>query len=634
MDLRVKQSAAPPPGTDPLEYVMSDGSVDRMGDVLEPEGWQLDHFRSNPIALFGHKGDFPIGKWRDVGVRDGRLTGRLELMEAVSERLREVHAAVKAGVLRAVSVGFHPLEVEPLKDSKSGGYRFLKSELVECSLVSVPANPNALAVAKSLGLSRDTQRLIFGEQAKEDPAIRRAIATSGEHAAELPRKYKSMNISQKIQDAQSRLTTARDALTAYLNDDEQDPVTRDAMSDDIVAVEAELRSLENAERALAPRGPVQQVAATSLPAPAISRRPFGIPAKERKPGELYARAAAVHLTSYVRRQSIEDVLRERYHDDEATAVFTKAAIAGATTTTAGWAAELIETENTAFLSNLDPNAIFPRLVGLGTGLAFGPGAGNIKIPSRATTPSISGSFVAESQPIPVRRLGLTSITLVPHKVGVISVFSREIAMYSNPQIEGIIREGINDDTAITLDTLLLDAVAGSATRPAGLTAGVAALTATAGGGHAAIVGDIKKLTAPFYSVNAGRRLVFIVNPAEALSLMMTPGPDGTFGWANQFTNRFTVLESTTVPAGHVYMVDAADFVAVNGAPEFEVSETATIHMEDTSPLNIGVVGSPATIAAPTQSMFQTAQIAIRMVMSTTWAMRRAGMISHISGVTW
>ena len=102
MSLRVKQSAAPPPGADPLEYVMSDGSVDRMGDVLEPDGWQLDRFRANPIALFGHKGDFPIGKWRDVGVRNGRLTGRLDLMEAVSDRLREIHAAVNAGVLRAV----------------------------------------------------------------------------------------------------------------------------------------------------------------------------------------------------------------------------------------------------------------------------------------------------------------------------------------------------------------------------------------------------------------------------------------------------------------------------------------------------------------------------------------------------
>ena len=181
----------------------------------------------------------------------------------------------------------------------------------------------------------------------------------------------------------------------------------------------------------------------------------------------------------------------------------------------------------------------------------------------------------------------------------------------------------------------MDAVAGSATRPAGLTNGVAALTATAGGGSAAILGDLKKLAAPFYAANAGRRLVLLMNPAEALSLTMTAGPDGNFGWTTQFTSRFTVLESTTIPAGHIYLIDAADFVAVNGAPEFEVSETASIHLEDSTPLNIssGAQGS-AVVATPVQSMFQTAQIAIRMLMSVTWAMRRTGMIQHISGVTW
>jgi HK97 family phage prohead protease len=638
----LKTVASAPPNGDPLEYVMSDASVDRMGDVIDPGGWELANFKRNPIALFGHSGGFPIGKWADVHVERGQLRGRLELMDPVSDRLREIHAAVNAGVLRAVSVGFHPVEAEPLKGSK-GGYRFTKSELVECSLVSVPANPNALAVAKSLGLSREAMGLIFGEHAGRDQGVRRAASTSGEHAAALPRKRTPVNISQKIQDAQARLTNARDALTFYRNDDDQDPVTRDAMSEDIVAVEAELRSLETAEKALAPRGPVQQVAATSIEAglrpgvaaPAISRRPFGIAAKEVAPRELLFRAAAVQFKSYVQRRSIEDVLRESYPEHEATAIVTRAAVAGATTTAAGWAAELVQQANADFLSNLDPNAIFPRLANLGTSLSFGPGSGSIKIPSRATTPSISGSFVAESQPIPVRRLGLTSITLLPTKVGVISVFSREIAMYSNPAIEGIIREGINDDTAITLDTLLLDAVAGSATRPAGLTNGVAGLTATTGGGANAILGDLKLLTAPFYAVNAGRQLVLLLNPAQALSMMMTPGPDGMFGWTSQFTSRFTVLESTTVPAGHIYMIDAADFVAVNGPAEWEVSETATLHMEDTTPLNIatGAQGS-GVLATPTQSMFQTAQIAIRMVMPVTWALRRTGMIQHIASTTW
>ena len=107
------------------------------------------------------------------------------------------------------------------------------------------------------------------------------------------------------------------------------------------------------------------------------------------------------------------------------------------------------------------------------------------------------------------------------------------------------------------------------------------------------------------------------------------------GWSTQFTDMFTVIASTSIAAGSVYMIDAADFVSVSGAPEFEVSETATLHMEDTTPLNIGTAGAPATVAAPTQSMFQTAQIAVRMVANVNWAMVRSGMVQFIgTGVNW
>jgi hypothetical protein len=52
-------------------------------------------------------------------------------------------------------------------------------------------------------------------------------------------------------------------------------------------------------------------------------------------------------------------------------------------------------------------------------------------------------------------------------------------------------------------------------------------------------------------------------------------------------------------------------------------------------LQIGTPGSPAVVAAPVQSMYQTAQIAIRMTANVSWAMRRAGMVQFIaSGINW
>ncbi len=58
---------------DGLEFVLSDATVDRYGDIVEPDGWVLSWFKKNPIALFGHSNSFPIGKWADVRVEGGNL---------------------------------------------------------------------------------------------------------------------------------------------------------------------------------------------------------------------------------------------------------------------------------------------------------------------------------------------------------------------------------------------------------------------------------------------------------------------------------------------------------------------------------------------------------------------------------
>lgn len=443
-------------------------------------------------------------------------------------------------------------------------------------------------------------------------------------------------MSRRIEDAQNELNAARDALTEHLSDDGANSDQIEALSATVEAREERLASLKRAEKALASRATEGNLPATTGNAAPAVRKPLGVKLREPAPADLIVRAAVVNALAFVTGKDAIRVLEERYGDHEATNVVVRAAVSGATTTQTGWAAELVETAMGAFMESLRPVSIYPRLAALGTSLSFGPGRGAIKLPSRAATPSISGSFVAEGAPIPVRRLGLSSINLTPHKMGVISVFSREIARLSNPAIEGLLRQEIQADTALTLDTLLLDANAGSATRPAGLTNGVTAVTASTAGGYQAILEDIQSLAGPFDTANAGRNLVLIMNPAQRRLLSMTPGPNAAgFGWAEQFLNEFTIITSTTVPAGHVYMIDAADFATAAGdAPEFDVSEQTVLHMEDTSPAHIGTAGTPNAVAAPVQSMFQTAQIALRMIMDITWAMRRGGMVQHIAAVDW
>jgi HK97 family phage prohead protease len=171
MNIMQKTFVAKADSDDPLSYVMSDGTVDRMGDVIEPDGWKLGNFKKNPIALFAHDSRFIVGNWGNFRVEKNALRGELDLLEPVSDRLIEINTAVKAGVLRAVSVGFRPIKQEAIEGSKVGGVRFIEQELVECSLVAVPANPNAIQFAKSLNLSPDAMSMIFGKTAEQKDIV-------------------------------------------------------------------------------------------------------------------------------------------------------------------------------------------------------------------------------------------------------------------------------------------------------------------------------------------------------------------------------------------------------------------------------------------------------------------------------
>ena len=618
-------------------FVLSDERVNRNGDVVDSAGWELDGFKQNPIALFNHDRDRIVGNWANVRIENRALVGEFQPVAPGTSQLGdEVRLLVEQDVLRAASVGFRYLKSEPLDpDKPRSGRRYTKQELLEVSLVSVPANSGALSKARSLHVSSEVMELVFGKHA----AFTTGSISPGKQAATHPKlKARVMNISQQIEDVQTRLNAARDALLEHTSEPDHDAEEADRLNGEIEYLEKDLSSKQRTEKSLAvrainePRDPQTQALA--------ARRPLGVSVPATAKSDYLWRAAAAGYIAKVRHQSVDDVLRERYaverySDAEATKWVTHAAVSGALTSVPAWAGDLVQQGNAEWLANLTPSPVFSQLAALGTSLMFGPNQGSIKIPSRATTPSITGSFVAEATPIPVRRLGVTSITLIPHKMGVISVYSREMAAYSNPSIESIIRQGIEDDTSITIDTLLLDATAESATRPAGLRYGISSAgTASTAKGYAAVLADLALLTAPFFNVNAGRSLALIMNPQQRMQLGFAPGPDGTFGWSTAFTNRFTIIESTTVTAGTVIMVDAADFVSVNGAPEFDITEQATLHLEDTAPLNISTAGSPPALAHPTQSMYQTAQIAIRMLLNVTWAMRRTGMVQYLTGVNW
>ena len=69
--------------------------------------------------------------------------------------------------------------------------------------------------------------------------------------------------------------------------------------------------------------------------------------------------------------------------------------------------------------------------------------------------------------------------------------------------------------------------------------------------------------------------------------------------------------------------------------QIEVSQSATLHFEDTTPTDIGVVaGPPNTVAAPPRSLFQTVSYALKLILPVSWVMRAPGLVQVINSVTW
>jgi hypothetical protein len=360
-----------------------------------------------------------------------------------------------------------------------------------------------------------------------------------------------------------------------------------------------------------------------------------------KPGELVFKAATAIAVAKATNKPLAEVLQERYPGNDDIGIVLRTAMAPAMTTVAGWAAELSAVMLADYLNLLPRSAIFPTLSSKGPSFTFGS-YGSIKIPARLSSPTINGSFVGEGQAIPVRKLGLSSITLTPKKMAVISEFTREMAQHSTPAIEGVVRQAIIDDTAQALDTALIDNVAADSIRPAGLLNGLTTQAASANTTpYLKIIEDITTLIAPIATARGGRDLVMIMNIAQynKIAWAMSSLGEFVFDTGTGQVRNVSLVWSTTVPAGQVIMVDAADFASVTGtSAEFDVSEVATIHEEDTAPLPIvgGTVQPPAigSVAAPVRSLWQTGSIGIRMIMPMNWVMRRTGMVTFIAAVTW
>ena len=137
-------------------YVMNAQSTDRYGDIVVTAGIDTTQFEKNPVGLLFHSSrSWPIGSWSNLEKvlkgRPPRLEGDLTLLPEGGP-IPEIDQAawmIENGGIRACSIGFRPDwdDVEMILDDEghwTGGLKFLASELLECSVCSVGASPEAL----------------------------------------------------------------------------------------------------------------------------------------------------------------------------------------------------------------------------------------------------------------------------------------------------------------------------------------------------------------------------------------------------------------------------------------------------------------------------------------------------------
>jgi len=133
-----------------FEWTLSTFDLDRYSERIDPQGWDFKRYLNNPIVEWAHNYMIPaIGKIENLAVDDEGLHGVVFFNDKSFDAFGwSIGQRVKAGVIRAGSVGFRPVEIEiPGKnDSKDGTTLiFRKQELLEFSICNVPANPFALA---------------------------------------------------------------------------------------------------------------------------------------------------------------------------------------------------------------------------------------------------------------------------------------------------------------------------------------------------------------------------------------------------------------------------------------------------------------------------------------------------------
>ncbi|MBM7117628.1 HK97 family phage prohead protease [Archangium primigenium] len=123
-------------------FRISTAVLDRHNDRVPPEAVKTENFEKNPVLLWNHDDRVPaIGTCKVY--REGDEWFMEPTFDELDELSKTVAAKVKAGTLRTCSIRFRFKEFE---FNAEGGLDYAEVELLEVSIVNIPANPEAYRV--------------------------------------------------------------------------------------------------------------------------------------------------------------------------------------------------------------------------------------------------------------------------------------------------------------------------------------------------------------------------------------------------------------------------------------------------------------------------------------------------------
>jgi HK97 family phage major capsid protein/HK97 family phage prohead protease len=629
---------------------------DRVEDVVEPLGVTF----KNPMPLlWQHEHDKPIGlvEFGTPTAKGVPFTARLPKIEEegkLRDRIEEAWQSIKAGLVRAVSIGFRSLEHEQI--AGSWGIRYIRTEVFELSAVTIPANAQATITSiKSFDIG-----LPAAQGKKATPVVRLkpagASAPVTKKLPAIPKPEEGLDmktVSEQIAEFEATRVSKSAEMSAIMDQSAENGTTLDAeQSEAFDTLEAEVGAIDKHVARL--KGMQKSQAQSAKPVTAesgVRTLDIGTGLQVRakntqklEPGIAFARAAKCLALGHLEHRNATDIAKALYDGQDGIIaaterLVTKAAVAAGTTSQATWAAPLVGEETSAFadfVSFLRPTTILGRFGANGI-----PSLRNVPFRTAliGQTSGGDGYWVGEGNAKPLTKFDFTRTTIEPLKVANIAVATMELIRDSNPSADGLIRDQLAAALRERLDIDFIDpdkiAVAGIS--PASILNGVAGIPSS-GDDADAVRADVRALFNQFIAANnAPTSGVWLMSSVTALALSMMVNPlgqsefpgitmnGGTFQGLPVITSQYLPSDSS---GGIVALINAGDiYVADEGGIDLSMSTEASLQM-DNEPDN------PSTASTVMVSLWQRNLVGFRAERTINWARRRTSAVSYLTGVSW